>query len=475
MAINNIHVPAKFMNINVNDEYIYEHYERCNNGTHDYCKYIKNLINRNIENKYKNININLLRRYFLTLNDMLCFTVEYPDHLTICKYLLENIFILNCYTQEVKINIFQNIKNVEVSDIFMKYFISKNIITIDNIFYINKNEVLFIKLIEVFLKENTNNTTSKILEILNYAIRYSYINTVNFLINMNIQLDNIIFDKIIFLIIKAYTPNPDFDCIDLIKKCIMRGAIINNNTLNNLLLNIKNFGDYLNSYHTVSTNDTFTRVLKFLYYNGSTDFFFINFERPRVKFDIQNFINYIVDNGYILSENDFRLLCEWGIMIKNISKVKHFFELTEIKNIIIQKNIKYPIIITYDIENLKSACRYGQIKDVIMILKTVKPTQECIELASLCESMPVIRLLRETYNLKFNDVCLLNIAQYSYKLKHTQCLKYITELYKKNLNQNNINQNNLNQNNLNQNNLNQNNNKVILGLTDDSYDSENSD
>lgn len=474
--INNINVPIKFRRINVNGNEIYEYFERCTDDTHDYCKYIKNLINKHIENKDNLININLLRRYFLSLNNMLCFTIEYPDHLNICKYLLDNILNLNRFNYEDKLNIFQSIKNVEVAEIFMKYLIGKDNTKLDNIFKknnneillfifkINNNEILFIKLVESFIQENKNDMTDKnIFDILEYAIQYNYISAVNFLINMGIKIDNIIFNKILILLIKAYAIHLGlgFTSIDIIKKCILNGAIINKDTLNIFLLNIKINGNEINSYHTVSTTTTFTEIMCFLFDNGSTDINFNTLHYVQSKFYLCDFLNYIVDNGHNLTVLEFGLICDWNLMIKNISKIKHFFEITEIKNKIIKHKFKYPITITYDIENLKSACKDGLTKDVCIMLKTVKPTQECIELASINNHYEIIKILRETYHLKFNNVCLLNIAQYNYRFRHThtQCLKYITELY---LKKNNIQQQN--------NNLDiiVHNKPKILGLSDDS-------
>ena len=97
-----------------------------------------------------------------------------------------------------------------------------------------------------------------------------------------------------------------------------------------------------------------------------------------------------------------------------------------------KKNLPYPIKIVFNLDILHNECKKkNNIKQIQKILSDkIIPDQICLENACIIPNNTlVIKLLHETYNIPFNDNCIINFAN---TLKQNQLLRYILGKFKNN-------------------------------------------
>jgi hypothetical protein len=388
--------PVKIKNIDVLNDPI-KVTEYCTT-THEYCTYITHLISDNVINK-NNIPEHLIKRYInLVCDQMLCWSLNYDKHLKNIKYILENINFDNIIVKNIN-------NNNELINLFVGTMKDINLQFIKEV---SKNQEIFTTLVENFINSN-----QYIDDIFEYSLNKKYDKTLNLLLDNKFKIET---EEKFFKIVVQF--NSSNNIVNIIKKCIANGYNITKNTVHNLLM--------LNNYY--KTN--YDKIIIFLYDNGSTNFNILDILKPLNRFDvdISNIVNHLIDNNYAITEKEFLTLCEKKIKIKNISKIKHFFDNKEIKNAIYNNRIDYPINFEFNIEILRNECHSGDLARVKNILKTVNPDITCLEYACLGTNSSIIKLLHETYNIKFSDQCIINTIQQQSQ-RYNRLMRYVNDRY----------------------------------------------
>jgi hypothetical protein len=391
--------PVKIKNIDVLNDPI-KVTEYCTT-THEYCTYITHLISDDVNNN-NNIPEFLIKRYInLVCDQMLCWSLNYDKHLKNIKYILENINFDNIIVKNIN-------NNNELINLFV---LTMKDINLQFIKDISKNQEIFTTLVENFI-----NTNQHIDDIFEYAINKRYDKTLNLLLDNKFKVDT---EERFFKILKYFNPNNNI--IQIIKKCIANGFNITKDTVKILVNTKENYTYY---------QQGLDKVIIFLYDNGSTNvtinelcLFF-----PHNEQYLTNVINHLIDNNFQINQNEFLKLCENKIKINNITKIKQFFDNKDIKNAIYNNRIDYPIKFEFTIEMLRNECRSGDLARVKNILKTVNPDVSCLEYACLGTNNSVIKLLHETYNIKFSDQCIINTIRQQAQ-RYNRLMRYVNERY----------------------------------------------
>ena len=383
--------------------------------SHDYCKYVISII-KDLINSNKEIGDKLFHRYFkIICKSIECWTCEYDNNLLLCMSIFDK-FDLSDYVVD-KIIDSQN------CELFLLYIGSIDF-TIENVskllnllgcaIYNDEKINMYDCIIEKCINSNNN-------ELMQYAL--------NYIIDKNlseIQLEKLLDlklkpsdDKFLKLLVNI-VDNDEY--LNIIKKCILNGIIIEKNLIKNFInyiLQSKNIYNYYRINH-------FSDICIYFYDNGSTDLT-INDIIQSNKIDIKNtekLINHIINNDYNLTKEEFKLLCSNKIFIKNKKMIEKFLDDRDIKEIIFNFNLNYKINLEYTLNILKNECgKRNNIVKIKEILKTVKPDQECLEIVcKFPNNLNVIKLIHNDYNIPFNEKCILN---YSYDFKNNSVLAYI--------------------------------------------------
>jgi hypothetical protein len=392
--------PVKIKNINVLNDPI-KVTEYCT-ITHEYCRYITHLISDYVNNNNKEIPEFLIKRYInLVCDQMLCWSLNYDKHLKNLKYILENVNFDKTIIMQVNNN----------NELIYIYVLTIKDINLQFIKDISKNQEIFTTLVERFINSN-----QYIDEIFEYVITKKYEKTLNLLLDNKFKVNT---EATFLKIITSF--NNSNNIIQIIKKCIANGLNITKDTVK-MLINTKE------KYTLYQQN--LDIIIIFLYDNGSTNFTITElntfFQYNEQIFS--NIVNHIIDNNYNITESEFSLLCKKKIKIINISKIKHFFDNKDIKNIIYNNRIDYPVKFEFNIEILRNECRGGDLAKVKNILKTVQPDTSCLEYACSGGCNYIIKLLHETYNIKFSDQCIINTVKIQSQ-RYNRVLNYAKQNY----------------------------------------------
>jgi hypothetical protein len=392
--------PIKFKNTDVLNDPI-KVTEYCTT-THEYCHYITCLINEYVDNK-KEIPKMLIERYInIVCDQMLCWSLNYDKHIKNIKYIL-----INSNFDKTIINKINN--NNELINIFCG---TCKDITFEYIKQLSKNQDIFTALVENLINKN-----QYINEIFEHSIKYKYEKTLNLLLDNKFKIDtDMKFIQIVYTL--SYSNN----IIQIIKKCIANGFNITKDTVKILIDNTTT----THHYYQLGLD----KIIIFLYDNGSTNFT-INELSKLFTYNLQildNIVNHMINTNYVISESEFLILCNKKIKINDISKIKHFFDNKEIKDSIYNNRISYPIEFAFTIDMLRNECMSGDLARVKNILKTVNPDVSCLEHACLGTNTHIIKLLHETYNIKFSDQCIIvTIRQQAQR--YNRLMRYVNERY----------------------------------------------
>jgi len=385
-------------------------------ANHEYCSYITELMNKYFEEKEINISENFINRYLqIVCNNILCWSLNYDKHLKNCEYIIKNINF-------DKINTLKKIENnPEIYELYIKYEKNISIEFITNITNISNNQDVFIKFLKNYI-ENIIKSDIGLDVLFNFIITKQYINALDFLLDSKIKIPNSdIFNKII---VKLVVFQNDFDVI--LKKCITNGANIEKNTLKNVFNEIQK-SQYIHSYNCINI----FKITSFLFDNGSTDISWFDLSNLKDKIlfsELSKIINHFVDNGYNLTQDEFKNICEFGIKINNFNKINKFCSIEEIKNIIYINKINYPIKFTFNIDILRSECKKNNnLPNIKNILKTIAPDTECLENTCINSNPAIVKIIHENYNIKFTDKCILNCAE---NFRYNRLFDYVLKLYK---------------------------------------------
>ena len=408
--------PERISKIDITKDNI-NHYEYCYESySHDYCKYVKSII-KDLINDKKEISDVLLHRYFkIVCSSIECWTYDYDDNLLLC------LSIFDKFNQsDYVINKIIESQNCEL----FLLFIGTIDFTIDNV-----NKLLNLLKCARYTEEKINMYDSIIEKCINSNNNELMQCALNYIIDEDLsesQLEKLLDlklkpsdDKFLKLLVNIinYT-----EYLNIIKKCILNGIVVEKNLIKKFLNYIIHTKNISNFYGT----NNFSDICIYFYDNGSTDFTIDDIIKCSNKIQICNiekFLNHIIDNNYNITKEEFKLLCSNKIFIKNKKMVEKFLDDQDIKEIIYNFNLNYKINLEYTLNMLKNECKKrNNIIKIKEILKTIKPDQECLEIAcKIQNNMSVIKLIHNDYNIPFNEKCILN---YSYDLKYNSVLAYM--------------------------------------------------
>jgi hypothetical protein len=419
---------SRFKNTNILDDDI-KSIDYCYVSTHDTCSKINDIFEIMLDNKLT-ISENFINRYFkIICSSIECWSNNYDKNLAHILYIFENI---NLTDKNIKYII--DTGNAEIIHMFINNY--KNI-NFNIIKKISDNKEYYNITHEYILKNNNQEYLNLLLE---NAIKQFDFQSIEKMLDNKINVTQDLFVKIIRISFNIKNG------LDLVKKCILNGGRIEKNTLDLSIYEYINtyngYYDRYSRYYSCSIYDM-DKIIMFLFENGSTDITISKILTLNIHKVNQELINYLVDNNIVITKEDFIKLCNDKIKINNIKKIEHFFDDIDVQSVLYNSNtfLKYPIKVKYNIEMLKKELKSGVTARIKEILKEVKPTQECLEIACGTNNMSIIQILHDTYNLKFNEKCILN---HSYNLRYNTLLQYVRNKY---IELNNINLNNNDNNN----------------------------
>jgi len=440
---------------NKNHNYIYGavYTEYCDYN-HKYCKNIKSLVKKFI-NKNENIPENLLIRYICCVcSNIVCWSLEYEDNLILCNDIInkrdsiENIFKKFCMSEIYNFELFEILLNKIDKEILVKTIIDNRYIDINTLIKIinrlfdMKYDTKKLLIISVYnklftcinniidskfdLSSNFNHVNEDIFadELINYDYDYDYDNDND----VNIYFKkfnnrNYLFDYILY---SLYFDKDYNDKIELIKKCVLNGCIIQKNTLKKFVINTQN---YLKNNKYIKISNDFDNICEYLLNNGSTDINISDFIDYNTIQNFTKFCNMIVEHKNSITLDEFKKVTQRKVKINNISLIKDYLNIAEVKNLIYSNKINYGIKIDLNINILQQEClkknNIGVIKD---ILKTIKPDIVCLENACKSQDINTIKLLHDVYKIDFNDKCILNYAEFI----NDHILQRLLNIYKHN-------------------------------------------
>ncbi len=394
-----------------------------NHVNHEYCTYITSLIADYVIYDKKEIPIKLIDRYIrIVCNELLCWSLQYNDHVKYCNYIFEHNKHLACILY---------VNNAELFDMCKKHDtdLKEEMFGIFNLVLTYSNSRV-IQTIDKMIKLNYYNE-----ELIKIVVKHKLISPLITLLNEKVHID-----QKYFITIMGFVSN-HCNSIDVINKCIKNGCYITNNTIKEYIQSYyinTNIHKHYNYYPTISNASSIVNIFKYLYENNSRNIEIDDileladniqgFQKQNYIQTIDAIINFLVEKNYNISQDEFEQICDLGIKIKNVSKVEKYFENNNIKNKIYLNNIPYNIKFEQNVEMLKHECsKSGNISKIRNLVKTVKPTEECLENACLVTSnTATVRLLHEEHNIKMTEKCLLNVAK---DLRHNNSIDYVIKLY----------------------------------------------
>ena len=393
----------------------------CHVSSHDYCKHILCLLTYYIDQEGIPIPEKLLERYFKVICQSIeCWSLNYDININRTMYIFEN-----CDLTENIINKILDVNNSETFTMFINNYNITDII-LDKI--LEKN-IFYNITYDYIIKNNSKyNYTNKLID---YITKNNDLDTINKLLDNKMIINNEQFLKIITM---------NLCDLDLIKKCIINGGKIEKNTLKLYIdeylknqKNQKNTYGYNHYYTKKNIPQKYEEIFIFLFENGSTNINLIDLKQIKYYIganEFNNILNNFIENDMILSTEDFIDICNMKIKINNIKKINHFFKDENVINAVYNNNLKYPVEIKYTYEMLKNEVLKNNLPKVKEIIKTIKPTQELLELACSTQSLSMIKYLHEVCELKFNEKCILN---HTVNIRHSTLLNYLkNQLNKKN-------------------------------------------
>jgi len=406
--------PQKISNIDITRDPINSK-EYCNNSTHEYCTYITEFVQDKL-NKNEELSEILLQRYFgKVCNSVECWSYNYKVLLTLTNRIYESFTIndtilkkiLVLYNAEIFVLYINSLKNIDtqkITDLF------KLIVTIPySERRIDMNEALINYCILLKNHDILKLCFDNIVDI------YCDYNLIEKFLDLKIKPSEEQFYKILIRMLNCESYE------DIIKKCILNGIEIKKDTIKKYIANFNNnFCDFYGINY-------FSDICIYLYKNGSTDII-INDILNILKISIEKFINYLIDDDYKISRDEFKNLCENKIFIKNTKKIEKFLDDEEIKTIIFTNDLGYKIKLNYNIDILRAEClKKNNHKRIAEIATSVKPDNICLENAcTLSNNMQTIKLLHNRYGVPITEKC---IAIYARKNYYNTMMNYVIDTY----------------------------------------------
>lgn len=431
----------------INDK-VYTEYCDAN---HTYCKTIKSLIII-YNNKNHPIPENLLTRYIcIVCNNIICWSIEYEDNLILYKDIINKMdSIKNIFFKYIS----YDIENMELFNILINK-INKdelvNIITSKYIYNVNKNILIkiFNKLLEI--KYDTKklliiSLKNNLFDCLNDIFDSKFDITSNFnkidegsdmIDEYNDEYDDddeygynkfnnihYLFDHILY---SLYLDTDYKDSIQLIKKIVINGFIIQKNTLKKFIINTQN---RLTKNKYIIFSNNFDDICEYLLNNGSTDINISDFIDYNTKQNYNKLCNMIVEHKNSVTLDEFKKITMKHIKINKTFLIKDYLNITDVKNLIYSNKLNYGIKIDMNLELLQLEClKKNNINVIRNILKNINPDIVCLENACMAQDINTIKLLHDTYKLDFNDKCIIN---YSQLYTGDSMLQRLVNIYKNN-------------------------------------------
>jgi hypothetical protein len=394
------------------------HREQCNVKTHDYCTYVTETVNNKLKNNHEISDILLTRFLSNVCGYIECWSYNYNFNLNILNRLLDKFkdkhnFVAYkiIHSQNIEVfllylNFLKSIDNIN-EEIIKEMFKLIN----DSLDYGNK-KYLHNTLIEYCIDTQDKDIINICFDL---VIDNNLIEYIEKILDLKIKPSNKQFIKLI----KVITFTKSENNINIIKKCILNGIEINKNTINEFLELL------FSTQHYFYDNKNVSSILIFLYENGSnnitidkiTDYLDNSECSNSINSMFDKFINYLIDNKYELTKEEFKKLCEHKIIITKITKdIQQYLEDEEIKTIIFNNGLSYKIKIDYNINILENECKkHNNLKRISEICKSVQPNQKCLENAcSQTGNIAVIRLLHNEYKVPFTEKCIIDYAKINY-------------------------------------------------------------
>jgi hypothetical protein len=413
-------LPSRLAKTNILNDNI-KTVDYCYVSTHDYCNILISTLTNLIDEK-KPIPEKLVERFFkVIVTSIECWSLNYDINIKRLKYIFDNVKM----TDNILRSLFLT-ENFEAIQIFLDHNENMNAALLQNIMNIfaniNINKNINIgnsldMLIENIIKHNDSN---KIKIIFDYAMEVNSIYIINKILDSKYKPTDEDFINLLISVRNKDEP------IELIKKCILNGIEIKKEHIQIYIQHI------ITSYYNA---DSFYNIFTYLYDNGSTYVSIYDILKCYAKIstvNLHNAINYLIDNINTITREDFILLCKEGVFVKNTKKIQQYFDDKEIQTIIFEKNLSYPIKITFNLNILRNECKKrNNIKQIQKILSDkIIPDEICLENACIISNnTQVIKLLHETYKIPFNDNCIINFA---HTMKQNQLLRYILGKFKNN-------------------------------------------
>ena len=409
-------LPSRLAKTNILDDPI-KTFDYCYVSTHDYCNILINTL-RNLIDEKKPIPEKLVERFFkVIVTSIECWSLNYDINIKRLKYIFDNVKM----TDNILRSLFLT-ENFEAIQIFLDHNENMNAALLQDIMNIFANKNINIgnsldMLIENIIKHNDSN---KIKIIFDYAMEVNSIYIINKILDSKYKPTDEDFINLLISVRNKDEP------IELIKKCILNGIEIKKEHIQIYIQHI------ITSYYN---SDSFYNIFTYLYDNGSTYVSISDILKCYAKIftvELHKTINYLIDNINTITREDFILLCKEGVFVKNTKKVQQYFDDKEVQTIIFEKNLSYPIKITFNLNILRNECKKrNNIKQIQKILSDkIIPDEICLENACIIpNNTQVIKLLHETYKIPFNDNCIINFA---HTMKQNQLLRYILGKFKNN-------------------------------------------
>ena len=358
--------------------------DKCNINNHDYCvelrKHMLDII-ENPDTQYQ-FTDNLIKKFLKIMQEIECWSLEYDKNIQILLYICSNYKL----SFELKKSLWCNI-NSEIPAIYF------NNIDLDSISDTELNNI--------FTQNNYNSEYIRTILINNLSKNPKYIKKIFYAMIMRNDFVGIykLFDNKFDIIYDDFL-------LVIAKLCIYDYYNINQDEIN--------FNPCMYDFilYLVENNCDIIKfdTIKFFLLKSS-----FNNSRYSTK-ELSKIINYLFDSGMKLTKNEVVFLIQHNIGIIDYSKLDFPIDCDEIA--IEQAKTKksvYKVNDKYDLEILRNYCStYIKLPKLRDICKSVKPDIICLENAcALRNNQNVIRYLCDTFDLKINDKCILNLLKNS--------------------------------------------------------------
>lgn len=421
--------------------------DKCNVVYHDYCVELRKYMLDCIENpntKYE-ITDNLIKKFLKIMQEIECWSLDYDKNIQILLYICSNYKL----SFDLKKSIWCNI-NSEIPAIYF------NNIDLDSITDIELNNI--------FSQDNYNSEYIRTILINNLSKNPKYVKKIfyalimrNDFIGIYKLFDNkfdITYDDFLLVIAKLSIYDyyniiqDEMNFNSLVNKLILSGGVIKKETMTDIFnkiidIELKNINQLYQNYYYF--NPCMYDFILYLVENNcdiikfdTIKFFLLkqtfNNSQYSTK-ELNKIINYLFDQGMKLTKEDVVFLIQHNIGIINYSKLDFPIDCDEIA--IEQAKTKksvYKINDKYDLEILRNYCStYIKLPKLREICKSVTPDIICLENAcAMRNNQNVIRYLCDTFDLKINDKCILNLLKNSgSSIGYIMALKYEKQNMKK--------------------------------------------